>query len=156
MQTPKGKVAVVAGGSRGAGRGIALTLGDAGATVYVAARSSREGPKRDDGLSGSVEDTAEQVTARGGIAIGIRADLSDEAQVAALFRRVEEEEGRLDILANSAWGPNFMEVWSTPFWELNPSLWRQTQDTVSVCWWTSVYAARLMLKQQRGLIVHVT
>jgi NAD(P)-dependent dehydrogenase (short-subunit alcohol dehydrogenase family) len=156
MQTLKGKIAIVAGGSRGAGRGIALALGDAGATVYVAARTSRDGSKPTDGAPGTVEDTAEQVAARGGVGIPFRADLSDEAQVAALFRRVEEAHGRLDILASSVWAADFMAVWSTPFWELTPSLWRDTLGTLSACWFTSAYAARIMTKQESGLIVHVT
>ncbi len=151
-----GKVAIVAGGSRGAGRGIALALGDAGATVYVAGRTSRGGPKPSDGAPGTVEDTAEEVTARRGHGIAIRADLSDADQVAALFQRVEEEQGRLDVLANSAWAPNCMAFWGTPFWDLNVDVWRETLGTVSVCWLSSVHAIRLMAKARRGLIVHVT
>jgi NAD(P)-dependent dehydrogenase (short-subunit alcohol dehydrogenase family) len=83
-----GKVAVVAGSRRGAGRGIALALGDAGATVYVAARTSRTGLPPSDGAAGTIEDTADQVTQRGGIGIPVGCDLSDEKQVAALFERV--------------------------------------------------------------------
>src|SRR4051795_12119167 len=112
MQTLKGKIAIVGGGSRGAGRGIAVALGDAGATVYLAARTARGGPKPGDGAPGTVEETAEAVTARGGFGIPVRADLSNEDDVARLFRRVEEEHGRLDVLASSVWGPNFMDVWS--------------------------------------------
>ena len=156
MKPLEGKIALAAGASRGAGRGIALALGDAGATVYVAARTSREGPKPADGAPGTVEDTAAEVTARGGTGIAVRADLSDQAQVAALFARVEKEHGRLDVLANSAWGVNFIPVWSKRFWELDGGLWRDTLGTVSVCWLTSVYAARLMVKQRRGLIINVT
>jgi NAD(P)-dependent dehydrogenase (short-subunit alcohol dehydrogenase family) len=156
MNSLKGHVVLVAGGSRGAGRGIALACGDAGATVYVAARSARNGPKPSDGAPGTVEDTAEAVTARGGLGIAMRADLSDEQQVAALFRRIEQEQGRLDVLANSAWGPNVMPEWSRPLWELSPSLWQETLQTIGVCWLTSVYAMRLMLGAKRGLIVHVT
>src|SRR5204863_3611331 len=81
---------------------------------------------------------------------------SNEVDVAALFGRVREEQGRLDVLANSAWGPNFMEVWSKPFWDLGPALWRETQETVGACWMSSVHAANMMVKQGRGLIVHVT
>lgn len=156
MKSLEGKIAVVAGASRGAGRGIALALGEAGATVYVAARTSRKGPKPADKAPGTVEDTAEQVTARGGQGIPVRADLSDEKQVSTLFQRVKKDHGRLDVLANSAWGPNIMSLWSKKFWDLSPNIWRETIDTVSVCWWTSVYATRLMLENRRGLIVHVT
>jgi NAD(P)-dependent dehydrogenase (short-subunit alcohol dehydrogenase family) len=156
MQTLKGKIAVVAGGSRGAGRGIALALGEAGATVYIAARTSRSGPKPAHNVPGTVEDTAEEVNARGGQGIAVRADLSDDEQVAALFRSVEKDHGRLDVLANSAWAANFMPVWSKKFWDLGLDIWRETLDTVGVCWLTSVHAARLMTRQQSGLIVHVT
>jgi NAD(P)-dependent dehydrogenase (short-subunit alcohol dehydrogenase family) len=156
MKPLKQAVAVVAGGSRGAGRGIALALGDFGATVYVAARTSRNGPKPPDAAPGTVEDTAEEVTARGGRGIPVAADLSDEEQVAALFRQVEKAHGRLDLLANSAWGADFMREWSKPFWNLSAAIWRETMETMDVAWLASVHAARIMSKQRRGLIVHVT
>jgi NAD(P)-dependent dehydrogenase (short-subunit alcohol dehydrogenase family) len=156
MKPLQGKIAVVAGSSRGAGRGIALALGDAGATVYVAARTSRDGPKPADGAPGTVEDTAEEVCARGGQGIPVLADLSNEEEAAALFRRVEEEQGRLDLMADSAWGANFMPEWSKPFWKLSAGIWRDTLGTVNAAWLTSVHAARIMVKRQHGLIVHVT
>jgi NAD(P)-dependent dehydrogenase (short-subunit alcohol dehydrogenase family) len=149
-------IAIVGGASRGAGRGIALALGDSGATVYVAARSSRGGPKPADEAPGTVEDTADQVTARGGRGIPVRVDLGDPEQVAALFRRVAEEQGRLDVLANSAWGPLCMPLWSQPFWDLDQSLWNETINTLNACWLTSTHATRMMIAQKRGLIVHVT
>jgi NAD(P)-dependent dehydrogenase (short-subunit alcohol dehydrogenase family) len=156
MQPLKGKVTVVAGSSRGAGRGIALALGEAGATVYVAARTSRKGPKPADKAPGTIEDTAEEVTARGGKGIPIRADLSDEKQVAALFQRVKKDHGHLDVLANSVWGPNCMAEWSRKFWDLSANLWRDTIGTISACWLTSVHAAQLMAGKRGGLIIHVT
>jgi len=156
MKPLQGKIAVVAGSSRGAGRGIALALGDAGATVYVAARTSRHGPKPADGAPGTVEDTAEEVCARGGQGIPVRADLGNDEDAAALFRRVEEEQGRLDLMADSAWGANAMAEWSKPFWELSAGVWRDTAATINAAWLTSVHAARIMVKQRRGLIIHVT
>jgi NAD(P)-dependent dehydrogenase (short-subunit alcohol dehydrogenase family) len=156
MKTLKEKIAFVAGSSRGAGRGIALALGDAGATVYVAARTSRAGPKPADNAPGTVEDTADEVTARGGRGIPVCADLGNEEQAAALFRRVEQEHGRLDVLANSAWGANAMAEWSKPFWEVSPGLWRDAVATINAAWFTSIYAARIMVKQSHGLILHVT
>ena len=146
----------MAGSSRGAGRGIALALGDAGATVYVAARTSRHGPRPADGAPGTVEDTAEEVCARGGQGIPVRADLGNDEDAAALFRRVEEEQGRLDLMADSAWGANAMAEWSKPFWELSAGVWRDTTATINAAWLTSVHAARIMVKQRRGLIIHVT
>ena len=156
MKPLQGKIAVVAGSSRGAGKGIALSLGDAGATVYVAARTSRHGPKPADGAPGTVEDTAEQVSARGGEGIAVRADVGNEEEAAALFRRVEEEQGRLDLMVDSAWGANFMPEWSKPFWGLSAGIWRDTLGTINAAWLTSVHAARIMVKQGSGLIIHVT
>jgi len=103
MNSLKEQVVLVAGGSRGAGRGIALACGDAGATVYVAARTSKNGPKPADGAPGAVEETAAEVTARGGNGIPVCADLSNEEQVSALFSRIEREHGSLHVLANAAW-----------------------------------------------------
>ncbi len=156
MPTLKGKVAVVVGASRGAGRGIAVSLGEAGAIVYVAARTSRNGPKPPDGAPGSVEDTAEEIMRRGGTGIAVRADMSDEVQAAALFERVSKEQGRLDVLALSPWGPDTITAWSTPFEELDSSLWRDLVETLSAHWFASVHAARLMRKKDRGLIAMVT
>jgi NAD(P)-dependent dehydrogenase (short-subunit alcohol dehydrogenase family) len=103
-----------------------------------------------------VEDTAAEVTARGGEGIPVCADLSDEEQVASLFHRIEQEHGDLHVLANAAWGANVMPEWSQPFWNLSPSLWPETLQTIGVCWLTTVYATRLMIRAKRGLIAHVT
>lgn len=156
MPPLEGKIAIVGGASRGGGRGIALALGEAGATVYVAARTARGGPQPPDGAPGSVEDTAEEVRRRGGIGIPVRCDLGDEEQVAALFDRVAKEHGRLDVLANSAWGPHCMEIWSTPFWELDAKYWRELQSTVASYWLSASHAARIMARQGSGLIAFVT
>src|ERR1700679_2912436 len=94
-----GKVAVVAGASRGAGRGIALALGECGATVYVTARTVRGGAVPADGAPGTIEETAGEVNARRGRGIPVAVDFTRESDVAALFERVEREAGRLDILA---------------------------------------------------------
>ena len=121
----KGKVAVVTGASRGGGRGIALALGEAGATVYVTGRSTRRAPTRADLPGTTIEDTAEQVTARGGAGIPVRCDHTDDAQVTALFERVQSEHDRLDILVNNVWGgyENYdPATFDAPFWE--QPLWR--------------------------------
>jgi len=152
MKSLEGKIAIVGGASRGAGRGIALALGDAGATVYVAARTTRGGPKPSDGAPGTVEDTAEEVTRRGGVGIAAPADLGDEAQVAALF----EHAGRVDLVVNAAWAGNLVDSWHKRFWDLEPDLYRETARSVDSYWWMSVYAARMMRRQKHGLIVHVT
>ena len=156
MESMAGQVVLVAGGSRGAGRGIALSCGEAGATVYVAARTCKGGTKPADGAPGTVDETAAEVTARGGHGIPVCADLSNEDHVAELFRRIQQEHGKLHVLANSAWTPNVMAEWSKPFWELSTPLWPQTLQTIGVCWLTSVYAARMMTRAGGGLIAHVT
>src|ERR1700693_1314104 len=134
----EGKIAIVAGSSRGAGRGIALALGDSGATVYVAARTSRAVPKHApapaDKAPGTIEDTAEQVTARGGKGIAVRADLGDGRQATALFQRIEKEHGHLDLMANSVWSVNCMPVWSQKFWDLSADLWRVAIGGLNACW----------------------
>lgn len=118
-----GIVAVVTGASRGAGRGTALVLGEAGATVYVTARSVRGAPSGP-GRDGSVEETAEAVSSRGGTGIPVACDHTDPAAVRSLFERVRAEQGRLDILVNNAWGgyeqrADQPEVgfFGVPFWE---------------------------------------
>jgi NAD(P)-dependent dehydrogenase (short-subunit alcohol dehydrogenase family) len=111
--TLQGKIALVAGATRGAGRGIARALGEAGATVYCTGRSSREGssdPKRPE----TIEQTAEQVTAAGGTGIAVRVDHTDEGAVAQLFARVRAEHGKLDILVNDIWGGDPLTEWNSP------------------------------------------
>jgi NAD(P)-dependent dehydrogenase (short-subunit alcohol dehydrogenase family) len=156
MKTLAGKIAIVAGASRGAGRGIAVALGDAGATVYVTARTSRNGPKKPDNVPGTVEETADEVTARGGQGVAVAADLSDESQVTTLFRRVDREQGRLDLLASSVWYDNDLAAWGKPFWDLDSALWDSTIATVSAHWLLGRQAARTMSAQGHGLIVFAT
>jgi NAD(P)-dependent dehydrogenase (short-subunit alcohol dehydrogenase family) len=165
MQRLKGTVAVVAGASRGAGRGIALALGEAGATVYVTGRTTRSGPQPPDGAPGTVEDTAEQVTARGGVGIPVRADCTAEAEVAALFERVRREQGKLDVLANAVWGgadafasvEEWQASWGRPFWEDAVRLWPHMMAAGPYAYLVaSCHAARLMAAGGKGLIVGVT
>jgi NAD(P)-dependent dehydrogenase (short-subunit alcohol dehydrogenase family) len=116
MHTTKpltGRIAVVAGSTRGAGRGIASMLGEAGATVYCTGRSVRGSTS---GRPESIDDTAEMVTARGGVGIPVRVDHTDAAQVRALFERVMAEQGRLDVLVNNVNGDD-LDEWGKPFWE---------------------------------------
>lgn len=156
MQDLKGTIALVGGASRGAGRGIAVVLGEAGATVYCAARTARGGPPPSDGAPGTVEDTAEEVTRRGGKGIAVRADLSRETEVEALLQRVEQEHGRLDLVANAAWATDFVAFWDKPYWEMPSSLWQGTLDTMSAYWHVSVHATRLMRRHGGGLLIYVT
>ncbi len=163
--TSRGLVAVVAGASRGAGRGIALALGDAGATVYVAGRTTRGGPPPSDGAPGTVEDTADEVTRRGGRGIPVRTDCTSESEVKALFDRVGREQGRLDVLACAVWGAadgtagadEALAGWGTPFWQRRTDEWRRMMDGGPRAYYlTAFHAAALMAKGKRGLIVGVT
>jgi len=156
MKALREKIAIVAGASRGAVRGIALALGDAGATVYVAARTSRSGKPPADNAPGTVEGTAEEVNARGGQGIPITVDLGNEEQLSELFRRVKKDHGPLDLLANSVWSAHPTADWSKKFWQLGSSLWHEAVSTLTACWLTSVYAAPMMVEHGGGLIVHVT
>src|SRR6266542_2560810 len=104
MQSLAGKVAVVTGASRGAGRGIASVLGEAGAIVYVTGRSTRGGLTQPDLPGTTIEETAELVTARGGLGIPVRVDHTVDAEIMSLFERVGRDHGRLDLLVNNAWG----------------------------------------------------
>jgi NAD(P)-dependent dehydrogenase (short-subunit alcohol dehydrogenase family) len=118
-----GRVAVVTGASRGAGRAIAAVLGERSATVYVSGRSVRGQPTTD-GLPGTIDDAAEEVTRRGGTGISARCDHTNEHEVEALFKRVREEQGRLDILVNNAWGGyEGARLMPANFWNVPLRLW---------------------------------
>jgi NAD(P)-dependent dehydrogenase (short-subunit alcohol dehydrogenase family) len=151
-----GKVAVVTGASRGAGRGIALVLGEAGATVYVTGRSLRGSTTEN--MPGSVDETAEAVTARGGLGIPVRCDHTMDAEVEALFHRVRSEQGRLDLLVNNVWGGyehyDFGRF-TAPFWEQPLRHWNDMFTAgVRAHLVASRLAAPLMLEQRRGLIIN--
>lgn len=160
MQLLKGKVAIVTGASRGGGRGIALVLGEEGTTVYVTGRSIRGASTRSKLPGTTIEDTAEQVTARGGVGIPVRCDHTVDAEVDALFERVKQEQGRLDILVNNVWGGYEKDPqgdFVAPFWE--QPLWRW--DTMFVAgvrahYTASRLAARLMISRRQGLIINTT
>ena len=160
MQSLKGKVAIVTGASRGAGRGIALVLGEAEATVYVTGRSVREASSRPELLGTTIDETADQVTARGGAGIPVRCDHTHDQDVEDLFARVAVEQGRLDILVNNVWGgyEKYMdEGFVSPFWE--QPMWRwdaMFQAGVRAHYSASRLAARLMIPQKQGLIINTT
>ncbi|WP_405443568.1 SDR family oxidoreductase [Streptomyces avidinii] len=161
MTTPTpplaGKVALVAGGTRGGGRGIAVELGAAGATVYVTGRSSGAG-RSDLDRPETIEETAEKVTAAGGLGVPVRTDHSDPEEVRALVERIAaEQDGRLDILVNSVWGGDPLTDWEHPLWEQDLDqglrLLRQAVETHVI---TSRYALPLMVTRRSGLVVEVT
>jgi NAD(P)-dependent dehydrogenase (short-subunit alcohol dehydrogenase family) len=118
-----GRIALVTGSSRGAGRAIAAVLGEHGATVYVTGRSVRGRPTTDN-LPGTIEETAEEVTRRGGQGIAVRCDHANQLEVESLFRRIREDQGRLDILVNNAWGGYEGErLMPAYFWQAPLRLW---------------------------------
>jgi NAD(P)-dependent dehydrogenase (short-subunit alcohol dehydrogenase family) len=153
-------VALVTGASRGAGRGIALELGSAGATVYVTGRSAAGGPTTD-GVPGTIDDTASEVTARGGRGVAIRCDHTVDAEVESLFARIRADHGRLDLLVNNVWGgyehSECKPLPMAPFWEQSLHQWDGMFTAgVRAHLVASRLAVPLMLPQKRGLIVSTT
>ncbi|MEU9131517.1 SDR family oxidoreductase [Kitasatospora sp. NPDC048540] len=152
-----GRVALVAGGTRGGGRGIAVELGAAGATVYVTGRSS--GALRSElGRPETVEETAALVSAAGGTGIAVRCDHSSPAEVEALVGRIAaDQDGRLDVLVNSVWGGDPLTDWEHPLWEQDLEtglrLLRQAVETHVI---TSRFALPLLVARRSGLVVEVT
>ena len=145
-------ICVVTGASRGVGRGVALALGAAGATVYVTGRSVKEG---DSPLPGTVGKTAADVTAAGGTGIAVACDHGDDLQVAALFERVRREHGRLDILVNCAIAiPDPLTV-PGPFWEKPLEMTRLLDVGLRSTYVASYYAADLLM-QAHGLVVNIS
>ena len=150
------KVAVVTGASRGLGKGIALGLGEAGATVYVSGRSTRE----DRGsLPGTIDETASMVTKLGGKGVPVRCDHRIDSDVESLFERVRREQGGLDLLVNNAFAsPQQKLLWSgLPFWELPLSVWDDLNAVgLRSHFVASRFAVPLMLEDRRGLIINVS
>ncbi|HKR61785.1 MAG TPA: SDR family NAD(P)-dependent oxidoreductase [Pyrinomonadaceae bacterium] len=164
MKKLEGKVALVAGATRGAGRGIAIELGAAGATVYCTGRSTRDRPSEINRPE-TIEETAELVNqaaddsgsrqdARG---IAVQVDHLDPAQVVGLVQRIEGEQGRLDILVNDIWGGEKLTEWYKPVWEhsLENGL-HQLRLAIDTHIITSHYALPLLIKKPGGLVVEVT
>jgi NAD(P)-dependent dehydrogenase (short-subunit alcohol dehydrogenase family) len=157
--TPKpltSTVALVAGATRGAGRGIAVELGAAGAQVYVTGRSTRAA-RSDMDRPETIEDTADLVTAAGGRGIAVPCDHRDVDQVTALMDRIAAHHGRLDVLVNDVWGGDPLSEWGTAFWQLDlvkfRAMWERAVLTHLI---TSQRAVPLMMRHGAGLIVEVT
>ena len=157
-----GRVAVVTGASRGVGKGIALGLGEAGATVYVTGRSLDTG----DDPRGSLRETAGEVDALGGIGVAVRCDHADDAQVEAVFDRVRTEQGRLDVLVNNVMSTpqrgelpaGALSQWDLhPFWEMPLSVWDAFHRVgLRSHYVASVFAAPLLIETGGGLIVCIS
>jgi NAD(P)-dependent dehydrogenase (short-subunit alcohol dehydrogenase family) len=151
-----GKVALVSGATRGGGRGIAVALGEAGATVYGTGRSTR-GRRSEIDRPETIEETAEMVTAAGGEGIAVAVDHLDPVQVAGLVERIDSEHGRLDVVVNDIWGAEHLFEWNTPVWEHDLEnglrLLRLAIDTHLI---TSHHALPLLMRRPGGLVVEVT
>lgn len=147
-----GSVAVVTGATRGIGKGIAIELGAAGATVYFTGRSTSEDPKR----PGTIGATASEIEEAGGRAVPMRCDHHQDAEVAEVFDRIRKDEGRLDILVNNATGEMGSMV-GKRFWELPIELW---DDVIGVGlrshYVACLHAAPVMISQRSGIIVNVS
>jgi NAD(P)-dependent dehydrogenase (short-subunit alcohol dehydrogenase family) len=156
MAALTGKVALVAGATRGAGRGTAIALGEAGATVYCTGRSTRERRSEYDRPE-TIEDTAELVSAAGGEGIAVAVDHLESAQVGALVARIDAEHGRLDVLVNDIWGGEKLAQWDTPVWEHDLArglrMLRLAIDTHLI---TSHHALGLLIRRPGGLVVEMT
>ena len=161
MTSLAGKVVFVTGASRGVGRGIALGFAEAGATVYVGGRTTAEGtaPSK---LPGTVQETARLVTELGGVGIAAPLDVGDDAEIARAIERIEAEQGRLDVLVNSAWGgyerfTDGSEFNPGPFWEQPLAQWNTMHRIgLRAHYIASALAAPLMIRSGRGMIVSLS
>jgi NAD(P)-dependent dehydrogenase (short-subunit alcohol dehydrogenase family) len=152
----EGKVALVAGATRGAGRGIAVELGAAGATVYATGRTTRT-QRSEYNRPETIEETAELVDQAGGRGIAVQVDHLERTQVEALVQRIEREQGRLDILVNDIWGGENLAEWEVPVWthSLEGGL-RMLRLAIETHIITSHYALPLLIRRPGGLVVEVT
>jgi dehydrogenase/reductase SDR family member 1 len=155
------KIALVTGASRGVGKGIAKGLGEAGATVYVTGRTENSAGLPDFLKETGIYQTAREINQLGGVGIAHKCDHANDQEVDTLFERILNEQGRLDILVNNAWGGSLHAMqgyfFNTPFWEQPISLW---DDNYLVGLRSDYYASRLaapiMVKQKNGLIVNIS
>ncbi|MDQ3765607.1 MAG: SDR family oxidoreductase [Actinomycetota bacterium] len=151
-----GKVALVAGATRGAGRAIAVELARAGAMVYATGRSTRSS-RSEYNRPETIEETAELIKAAGGKGVSVRVDHLEADQVAALVQRIDTDHGRLDILVNDIWGGETLFEWNAKLWEHNLDnglrLLRLAIDTHLI---TSHYALPLLIRRPGGLVVEMT
>jgi NAD(P)-dependent dehydrogenase (short-subunit alcohol dehydrogenase family) len=158
MKHLEGKVTLVTGATRGIGKGIAVGLGEAGATVYITGR--RLDPSNpNNGVSGSLSETQSAVEEAGGVCIPVCVDHSDDEQVRLLFYRIQDEQGHLDLLVNNAYSgvQVLRDAYGKPFWECEPSFWDACNNVgLRSHYVASVFAARMMTQQKLGLICTIS
>ena len=152
------RIAVVTGASRGAGKGIALALGEAGATVYVTGRSTKQAENVGHGaaLPGTIYQTAEEITKAGGVGIPVACDHSHDEEVKALFDRIEKKHGYLDILVNNAAHVSWDISRAAPFWDRSLDLIDTLNVGVRSTYIASFYAAKLLIASDGGLVANTS
>jgi NAD(P)-dependent dehydrogenase (short-subunit alcohol dehydrogenase family) len=154
--TLTGKVALVAGATRGAGRAIAMALGEAGATVYCTGRTTRTHRSEYD-RDETIEETAELVDAAGGTGVAVQVDHLETDQVQALVARIDADQGRLDVLVNDVWGGELLMQWNTPVWDHDLDRgFRMLRLAIDTHLITSHFAVPLLTRKPGGLLVEVT
>ncbi|GAX36588.1 SDR family NAD(P)-dependent oxidoreductase [Nodularia sp. NIES-3585] len=159
MTNLEGKVTLVTGATRGIGKGIAIGLGEAGATVYITGRSLSNSDASGE-ILGNLNDTQTAVEQAGGICIPVQVDHSDDEQVRLLFERIQDEQnGQLDLLVNNVFSgvQALRDTQGQSFWECEPSLWDATNNVgLRSHYIASIFAARMMVKRQQGLICTIS
>jgi NAD(P)-dependent dehydrogenase (short-subunit alcohol dehydrogenase family) len=158
MKNLEGRVTLVTGATRGLGKGIAIGLGEAGATVYITGRRLNSS-NTENGIPGSLNDTQLAVEQAGGVCIPVCVDHSDDEQVRLLFERIQDEQGQLDLLVNNAYSgvQALGDANGKPFWESEPSFWDACNNVgLRSHYVASVFAARMMTQHQQGLICTIS
>lgn len=158
MKHLEGKVTLVTGATRGLGKGIAIGLGEAGATVYITGRSF-ESSNSENGISGSLVETQLAVEEAGGVCIPVQVDHSDDEQVRLLFDRIQDEQGCLDLLVNNAYSgvQALRDNYGKPFWEGELSFWDACNNVgLRSHYVASVFAARMMTQHKQGIICTIS
>ncbi|WP_019508079.1 SDR family NAD(P)-dependent oxidoreductase [Pleurocapsa sp. PCC 7319] len=158
MKYLEGKVALVTGASRGLGKGIAIGLGEAGATVYITGRSW-EKSTAESNIAGTLQETQLAVEAAGGICIPVQVDHSEDRQIRLLFERIQAEQGKLDLLVNNVFAGvrALRDAYGKPFWHHEPSLWDAVNNVgLRSHYVSSIYAAKIMSKSSQGLICTIS
>ncbi len=156
----QGKITVVTGATRGLGKGIAIGLGEAGATVYITGRTLNSSDLADGTIGGTLSQTKQEVEKAGGVCIAVQVDHNDDQQVRLLFERIKtEQNGQLDLLVNNVFSgvKAIANGYGTPFWKQEPSLWDAINNVgLRSHYVASIYAARLMSQRQQGLICTIS